>query len=83
LPKTTVLRILPDIGLDFFAPRWVLYRLSDREKAGRVAISQDLIDMMIWLGPKQSKYDITGDESWIYSANQLRGMWAEDRDDVP
>jgi hypothetical protein len=56
-----MLRILHDIGLYFFAPRWVPYRLSDRQKADRVAISQDLIDMIISLGPKQSKYLITGD----------------------
>jgi histone-lysine N-methyltransferase SETMAR len=83
LPKTTVLRIMHEIGLHFFAPRWVPYRLSDAQKADRVTICKNLIDMMISLGPKQAKYLITGDESWIYWDNQLRGMWAEDRDDVP
>jgi histone-lysine N-methyltransferase SETMAR len=39
--------------------------------------------MIFSLRPKQSKYLITGDESWISWDNQLRGMWAEDRDDVP
>jgi hypothetical protein len=78
-----VLRILHDLGLHFFAPRWTPYRLSDEEKANRVAICQNLIEMMISLGPNQSRYLISGDESWIYSDNQLRGLWAEDRDDIP
>jgi hypothetical protein len=48
--------------------------VSDEQKADRVAICKNLIDIIISLGPKQSKYLITGDESWIYSDNQLRGM---------
>jgi hypothetical protein len=35
------------------------------------------------LGPKQRKYLITGDESWIFWDNHYRGMWAEDREEVP
>jgi hypothetical protein len=39
--------------------------------------------MMQGLGPKQQKYLITGDESWIYWNNQRRGMWTQDRDELP
>jgi hypothetical protein len=77
-----VLRILHDLGLHFFAPRWVPYRLSDEQKADRVAIGKNLIDMMISLGLKQLKYLITSNKSWIDWDNQLWGMCAEDRDYV-
>jgi hypothetical protein len=77
-----VFRILHDLGLHFFASRWAPRRLSDGQKADRVAIYQSLIDMMISLGPKQLKYLITGNKSWIYCDNQLWGMYAEDSDDV-
>jgi histone-lysine N-methyltransferase SETMAR len=42
-----------------------------------------MLDMMQELGPKQQKYLITGDESWIYRDNQRRGMLAQDRDELP
>jgi histone-lysine N-methyltransferase SETMAR len=42
-----------------------------------------MLDMMQGLGPKQHKYLITGDESWIHWDNQRRGMWAQDRDELP
>jgi histone-lysine N-methyltransferase SETMAR len=42
-----------------------------------------MLDMMQGLGPKQQKYLITGDESWIYWDDQRRGMWAQDRDELP
>jgi hypothetical protein len=38
--------------------------------------------MMQGLGPKRQKYLITGDGSWIYSDNQRRGIWAQDRDEL-
>jgi hypothetical protein len=34
-------------------------------------------------GPKQQKHLITGDESWIYWDNQRRGIWTQDRDELP
>jgi hypothetical protein len=52
LPKTTVLRILHEIGLHVIAPRWIPYHLSDEQKADRVVIYQNLIDMIILRGPK-------------------------------
>jgi histone-lysine N-methyltransferase SETMAR len=74
---------LDDIGLRFFASRWIRHRLSDAQKADRVELSQHMLEMMQGLGPKQQKYLITGDESWIYWDNQHRGMWARDRDELP
>jgi hypothetical protein len=56
--------------------------LSDAQKADRVALSQHMLDMMQGLGPKQQKYLMTGDESWVYWDNQRRGMWAQDRDEL-
>jgi hypothetical protein len=40
--------------------------LSDAQKADRVELSQDMLDIMEGLGAKEQKYLITGDESWIY-----------------
>jgi hypothetical protein len=77
-----VLRILHDLGLPFFTRRRGHDRLSDEQKADRAAICKSLIKMTSPLGPRQLKYLITGDESWIYSDNELRGMWADDRDEI-
>jgi hypothetical protein len=57
--------------------------LFDEQKADRVELSQHMPDMMEGLGPKQYKYLITRDESWTYRDNQRRGMWAQDRDELP
>jgi hypothetical protein len=82
-PRATVLRVLDDLGPNFFAPRWIPHRLSDGQKADRVELSQHVLDMMQGLGPKQRKYLITGDELWIYWDNQRRGMLRQDRDELP
>jgi hypothetical protein len=81
-PGTTILQVLDDLGLRFFAPRWISHRLSDAQLADTVELSQHMIDMMQGIGPKQQKYLITGDESWIYCDNQPRGMWTQDRDEL-
>jgi histone-lysine N-methyltransferase SETMAR len=60
-----------------------LHRLSDAQKADRVELSQHMLDMIQGLGPKRQKYLITGDESWIYWDNQRRGIWAQDRGELP
>jgi histone-lysine N-methyltransferase SETMAR len=73
-PWTTILLVLNNLGLRFFSPRWIPHRLSDAQKADRVEVSQHMLEMMQGLGPKQQKYLITGDESWIYKDNQRRGM---------
>jgi hypothetical protein len=62
-PRTTLLRVLDDLGLRFCAQRWIPHRLSDAQMVERVEISQHMVDMMHGLGPKQQKYLITGDES--------------------
>jgi hypothetical protein len=80
---TIIFRVSDDIGLRFFAPRWISHRLSDVQKVDRVELSQHMLDMMQGLGPKQEKYLPTGDESWIYWNNQRRGMWTQDRDELP
>jgi hypothetical protein len=74
---------LDDLGLRFFAPRWIPYRLPDAQKADTAELSQHMLDMMQGLGPKQQKYLITRDESWIYWDNQRREMWAQDSDALP
>jgi hypothetical protein len=38
-PRTTILRVLDDFGLRFFAPRWIPHRLFDVQKAERVELS--------------------------------------------
>jgi hypothetical protein len=45
-PRTTILRILDDLGLRFFALRWISHRLSDAQKADRVGLSQHMLEMM-------------------------------------
>jgi hypothetical protein len=57
--------------------------LSQAQKAGKVELSQHMLDMMQRLGPKQQKYLITADECCIYWDNQHCGMWAQDRDELP
>jgi hypothetical protein len=79
----TIFRVLDDLGLRFLAPRWIPHRLSGAQKADMVEFSQYMLDMIQGLGPKQHKYLITVDESWIYWDNQCCGMWAQDRDELP
>jgi hypothetical protein len=74
---------LDDLGLGFFATILIPRRLSDAQKADRVELSEHVLDMMQGLGQKRQQYLITGDESWIYWDNQRRGMWAQDRDELP
>jgi hypothetical protein len=62
-PRATILPVLDNLGLRFFAPRWILHRLSDAQKSDRVELFQHMLDMMQGLGTKQQKYLITGDES--------------------
>jgi hypothetical protein len=42
-----------------------------------------MLDMIQGFGPRQQKYPITVDESWIYWDNQRRGMCAPNRDEPP
>jgi hypothetical protein len=42
-----------------------------------------MLQVMQELGSKQRKYLITSDENWIFWDNHHRGMWAEDREEVP
>jgi histone-lysine N-methyltransferase SETMAR len=42
-----------------------------------------MLQVMQDLDPKQRKYLITSDESWIFWKNHHRGMWTEDREEVP
>jgi hypothetical protein len=81
--QTTILRVLDDLGLRFFAPKWIPHRLSDVQKADEAELSQRMFDVMQGLGPERQKYLITGNESWIYWDNQRCGMWPEDRDEIP
>jgi hypothetical protein len=59
------------------------HHLSDAQKADRVELPQYMLDMMNGLGPKQQKYLITGDESWVCWDNQGHGTWAQDKDELP
>jgi hypothetical protein len=54
-PRTTILRVLDDLGLRFFAPRWIPHRVSDAQKADSVDPFQHMLDMMQGISPKQQK----------------------------
>jgi uncharacterized protein YfaT (DUF1175 family) len=45
-PKTTIIRLLADIGLKFYQARWIPHRLSEQQKADRMTLSQDMFQMM-------------------------------------
>jgi hypothetical protein len=73
-PWTKILRVLDDLELRLFTANWMPHRLSDAHLADRVELSQHMLDMMQGLGPRQQRYFITGDESYIYWDNQRRGI---------
>jgi hypothetical protein len=81
-PKMIICRLFTDLGLRFYKTCWIPHRLSEEQRADRVARSQDMLQMMKDLGSKQQKNLITGDESWISWDNHHRGMLAHDREDV-
>jgi hypothetical protein len=56
--------------------------LSEKQKANTVTLSQEMLDIIMSLGPRQKQYLITGDESWIYWDNHIRGLWAQVRVDI-
>jgi hypothetical protein len=82
-PWTTILRVLDDTGLRFFAPTWIPHRLSNAQKADRVEFPHHMLGIMQELGPKQQKYLITEDESWIDGDNRRRRILAQNRGELP
>jgi histone-lysine N-methyltransferase SETMAR len=83
IPKATILRLLTDLGLKFHQARWIPHRLSEQQKADRVAISQEMQQTMNDLARKSHEYLITGGETWIFRDHNHRGMWVQDGEDVP
>jgi hypothetical protein len=43
-PKTTVLRVLHDLGLHFLAPKWISCHLSEDQKTERVELSEHMLE---------------------------------------
>jgi hypothetical protein len=43
---------LQDLGPKFYHARWSPHRLSEQEKAERVTLLRDMLEMMNDLGPK-------------------------------
>jgi hypothetical protein len=77
-PKTTILRVFIGLALRFYNAQWILQMFSEEQKVDRVTLAQDMLQVRQDFGPKQRKYLITGDESWIFWDNHHCGMWAED-----
>jgi hypothetical protein len=65
IPRTSILRVLDEMGLKFFVARWVPYKLSAELKAKRIEICQEVLGILEQLGPRQQNHVIIGDESWI------------------
>jgi hypothetical protein len=59
-PKTTVFRVLHNLGLRFLEARRIPYRLSEAQKDHRVHLSQAMLGTMESLGPEQPNYFIAG-----------------------
>jgi transposase len=49
-PKTTILRLLTDLGLKFHQARGIPHQLSEQQKTDRVALSQKMLETMDDLG---------------------------------
>jgi hypothetical protein len=82
-PKTTIRCLLTNLGLTFRQACWIRQPFSEQQKAEKVAFSQEMLQTMSDLEPKQHKYLITGDETWIFWDNNHRGMWVQDGEEVP
>jgi hypothetical protein len=83
IPKTSILRVLDEMGLKLFVVRWVPYKLSAELKAKRIEICQEVLSILEQLGPRQQNHVIIGDESWIYWDNYHSGQWTADCAAVP
>jgi hypothetical protein len=46
IPKTIIRRLFTDLGLRFYKTCWIPYKLSEEQRADRVARSQDMLQMM-------------------------------------
>jgi transposase len=60
IPKTSILRVLDEMGLKFFVARWVPYKLSAELKAKRIEICQEVLGILEQIGPRQQNHVITG-----------------------
>jgi hypothetical protein len=54
-PQTAIIRLLADIRLKFHPPRWIPHRLSEQQQADRMTLSQDILQMIQDLRPKQQE----------------------------
>jgi transposase len=53
IPKTSILRVLDEMGLKFFVARCVPYQLSAKLKAKRIEVCQEVLGILEQLGPRQ------------------------------
>jgi hypothetical protein len=74
IPRTTILRILDEMGLRFFVARWVPYKLSPESKAKRIEICREMLEVLERLNTWQKSHVITGDECCIYWDNYHCGQ---------
>jgi hypothetical protein len=72
---------LADLGLKFYQARWIPQQCSEQDKADKANLSRDMLQMMTDLRPRQQKYLITGDETWICWDNDHRETLARERED--
>jgi hypothetical protein len=74
VPKITILQVFTGLGLRFYKTGWIPHRPSEEQKVDRVTLAQDILQVMQDLGPKQQKYLITDDESWMFWKSPLRDV---------
>lgn len=74
---------LVGLGGKFHQTRWILHRRSEQQKAHRITLSQDMLQMMKDLAPTQQIYLTMGDEIWIFWDNNHPVMWSQDRENRP
>jgi hypothetical protein len=57
---------LTDLRLKFYQAGWIPHQLSEPQKVDRVTLLQGMFQKRKDSGPKQHKYLMMGNESWIF-----------------
>jgi hypothetical protein len=83
LSKPTIKDIIErELGLRRFSRKWLPHSLSESQKADRVAMATNLLNLLREQAQFSFSQIVTGDESWFLYLYQSDHIFAASRDEV-